>query len=393
MRNHKYLWHFLCGLFVVPLCLTGVRAGPLSCYVLETTIRQDVKSADVVFWGKITDVRTDPEENESETDFAIVEILKGHGILAGKKTFTVKHKVPNKDKSKLQYLIFCEVYKNRLEAFSGMQITDECKPYIRGVIKHGNMPAENRLAFYFHHLQHKHPDISGDAFREFEKADHKHVTAMARTLKPEQILPYLRNHAKVSKQALPIYAKLLGHCGKKEHAKLLAEMYSMHLKTKHGLGILESSLVSCTLLDKSLGWKLIRKHAQQKVEKEDPSTFIRLYSTLRAIRHLHKHHPQLIGKKETGNVMADLLSHPMVADFVIEDFRKRKEWNRTLQLLQWVNKESHDIPIIRRAMLRFCLVSPHPSAKKFVADWRKRDPEQVEMTLELLKLEDRFAGK
>src|SRR5438270_627759 len=48
---------------------------------------------------------------------------------------------------------------------------------------------------------------------------------------------------------------------------------------------------------------------------------------------------------------------------------------------------SHDVPIIRRAILRYALSCPKQEAAAYVNQCRKRDPEMVKDTEELLKLE------
>ena len=80
-----------------------------------------------------------------------------------------------------------------------------------------------------------------------------------------------------------------------------------------------------------------------------------------------------------------------MADIGIEFLRKAKAWDRTEQILSLVGKKTpeknYDNDFVKRAILRFALVSPEPRAVTFVRDMRGRNAEFVSITEELLKLE------
>jgi hypothetical protein len=57
------------------------------------------------------------------------------------------------------------------------------------------------------------------------------------------------------------------------------------------------------------------------------------------------------------------------------------------KVLDLFGKKSHDVPVIKRAILRYALQCPLPRAVRFVEEQRRRDAEWVRDTEELLKLE------
>ena len=77
-----------------------------------------------------------------------------------------------------------------------------------------------------------------------------------------------------------------------------------------------------------------------------------------------------------------------MADFAIEDLRRWQRWEMTDQVLDVFNQKSHQIPVVKRAVLRFALASPAASAAKFVQAQRQRDADWVKDTEEILKLEE-----
>src|SRR5207248_1077890 len=82
-----------------------------------------------------------------------------------------------------------------------------------------------------------------------------------------------------------------------------------------------------------------------------------------------------------------LLQQPDIADLAIEDLRKWQVWGLCDRILGLKDKESHNIPIIKRSILRYALQCPKDEAKSFVAERRKQDPDTVQSSEELLKLE------
>jgi len=97
--------------------------------------------------------------------------------------------------------------------------------------------------------------------------------------------------------------------------------------------------------------------------------------------------PDLVDKKKLVEGVSEILDQSDIADLAIEDLRKWGRWEICDRILALQNKKSHDVPIIRRAILRFALSCPDKKAAAFVEQSRKRDPEMVKDTEELLKLE------
>jgi hypothetical protein len=84
----------------------------------------------------------------------------------------------------------------------------------------------------------------------------------------------------------------------------------------------------------------------------------------------------LIKKEELVNGLCLLLDQSDIADLAIEDLRK---WGRTEvadQVLAVFGKPSHDLPIIRRSILRYALTFPdNAPLAAFVKKLRTKDAE------------------
>jgi hypothetical protein len=112
------------------------------------------------------------------------------------------------------------------------------------------------------------------------------------------------------------------------------------------------------------------------------------------VRFLWDYRPDLVGKKERMAAVTDLLAQNDLADLAIEDLRKWEVWEIRDKVLGLYDKKSHDVPIIRRAILRYAIdLSNHKGkdrdevAKKWVDKRRKENAEAVKDAEELLKFD------
>lgn len=86
--------------------------------------------------------------------------------------------------------------------------------------------------------------------------------------------------------------------------------------------------------------------------------------------------------------MAVLLDQSDIADLAIDDLRKRECWDLADRVLALQKSKAYEIPIVRRAVLRYALsCKGNKSAQAYVGEQRKNDPQMVADAEELLKLE------
>jgi hypothetical protein len=208
------------------------------------------------------------------------------------------------------------------------------------------------------------------------------MRGIARTLPAEKIAAWLQD-AKTSPSRYGLYSVLLGHCGNAKQAKQLREMLDDKEKRGTGTGT-DGMLVAYTLLDKENGWKYIRAILSNPKEE-----FQLRYAGLRTIRFFWETRPDVVKKKELTDALCLLLPQTDIADFAIEDLRKWKAWDVAEKVLDLNKQETHNLPVIRRAILRFALSCPPKQGRAiaFVKAERKRDKEYVDDVEELLKLE------
>jgi hypothetical protein len=381
-------------MLLTALALAGLAGRAAACpFCMEQrgpTLIGDFNQASMVLFGKFTNAKPGPEDSfeGGTTDFVIDKVLLDKTkYLGGKKVLTLRRYVPP---SKSKFLIYCDVYKGKVDPYRGVEIQGggDVVKYLQGAMKVKDKPLPARLQYCFDYLDNPEMEISLDAYREFAVADYKDYRDMARDLPPDRIAGWLKD-SKTPAYRYGLYASLLAQCGKAKHARLLREMIDNKEK-RTGSGI-DGMLAAYVILKPKDGWNYVREEILSK-PKED---FQIRYAGLRTIRFFWETRPDVLTKKQLVAGLCQLLDQTDVADFAIEDLRKWKVWSTTDRVLSLGQKESHNLPVIRRAILRYALSCPkkETKAEQYVKAERKRDREYVEDVEELLKLETEAPAK
>jgi hypothetical protein len=344
------------------------------------TLVGDFNQATMVLYGSFSNPTLGKGGLEDgTTDFTIEKVIKSNDIIKNKKTITLPRYLPS---AKNKFVVFCDVYKGNIDPYRGVEVqaNSDLVKYLTGAVELKDKGPTERLRYCFDYLNSQEFDVAIDAYREFAKADYKEYKDMAKKLPPDTIGGWL-NDPKTPPYRYGLYASLLGHCGTAEHGKLLRGMIDDPEKRK-GSGI-DGLLAAYIMLEPKEGWIYLTK-----LLKDSNQEFLLRYAGLRTLRFFWDQRPDLIPKDSVVLGMTYILAQSDMADFAVEDLRKWHRWELTDQVLDLYGKKSHDIPVIRRAILRFALQSPEARATAFVREQRKRDADWVKDTEELLKLDN-----
>jgi hypothetical protein len=359
---------------------TMTAACPFCSEERGPTLVGDFNQATMVLLGQFSNPMLGKGGLEDgTTEFTIEQVLKSNDILKDKKKITLPRYLPN---AKNKYLVFCDVYKGNIDPYRGVEVqpNSDLVKYLTGAVALKEKSPAERLRYCFDFLNSPEFDVAIDAYREFAKADYKEYKDLAKKLPPDTIAAWLKD-PKTPPYRYGLYASLLGHCGKEEHAKLLRSMIDDPEKRK-GSGI-DGLLAAYVMLEPKEGWNYLTN-----LLKNGNEEFLLRYAGLRTLRFFWDQRPDVLPKKDLVEGMATILGQSDMADFAVEDLRKWHQWDRTDQVLDLYGKKTYDIPVIRRAILRFALQSPQARATTFVSEQRKRDGDWVKDTEELLKLEN-----
>jgi hypothetical protein len=360
-----------------------VEACPFCNGADGKTLTTDAGEASLILFGKLKNARVDPKDAYAgQTDLEIETVVKSHPILAGRKVITLPRYLPPDPDYK--FLVFCDVYKGQLDAYRGEPVKTDSRiaTYLKGAIAVKDKPPAVRLKYFFDYLEDKDSTVSADAYKEFGFADYKDYRLVAEKLPAETIVRWL-NDPNTTAARFGLYASMLGHCGKADNAPLLRHLLDepQQRLTSGADGV----MAGYVLPRPKDGWAYVA--ALMKDSKLD---FGVRYGALRAARFFHEFRPEVVSTSDLTAAVSALLDQKDIADLAIEDFRKWGCWSEADRILNFYGLESHNVPIIRRAILRYALSCPptaNPRIGTFLADRRTDSAKLLEEVQELLNLE------
>lgn len=368
-----------CALLLAPWAVA--QACPF-CAAEGKTLTADAGEASLILFGKLSNARLDPKDAYAgQTDLEIEVVVKSHDILAGRKKITLPRYLPPEPDYK--FLVFCDVYKGQIDPYRGEAVKADSRiaGYLKGALAVKDKPAATRLKYFFDYLEDKDAAVSGDAYKEFGFADYKDYRSVAAALPPDTIAHWLKD-PNTPPSRYGLYASMLGHCGKAEHAKLLRSL--LDDPQRRFTSGMDGMLAGYVLLDPKDGWAYVAG-----LMKDDKLDFGLRYASLRAARFFHEFRSDLVPVADLTRAVVALLDQKDIADLAVEDLRKWGQWGVADKVLDLYGRESHNVPIIRRSVLRYALSCPAGNKKvdAFLADRRKDSAKLVEEVQEILNLE------
>jgi len=374
----------VCTAVALPAAMSPMTSACPFCQGADgKTLTADASDASLILFGKLSNARLDPKDAYAgQTDLQIETVVKSHPILAGRKVITLPRYLPPDPEYK--FLVFCDVYKGQLDPYRGEPVKADSRiaTYLKGALAVKDKDPATRLKYFFDYLEDKDAIVSADAFKEFGLADYKEYRIVAEKLPAETIARWLRDQ-NTSPTRFGLYASMLGHCGTAEHARLLSGLLDDgQRRLTSGM---DGVMAGYVMLNPKEGWAYI-----SGIMRDAKLDFGIRYAALRAARFFHDFRPDLVGPSDLTAAVVGLLDQKDIADLAVEDLRKWECWGVADRVLGLYGRESHNVPIIRRAILRYalsCPASANPNAAAFLTQRRKDSAKQVEEVQELLNLE------
>ncbi|MCS6852668.1 MAG: hypothetical protein NZ700_16045 [Gemmataceae bacterium] len=355
------------------------------CTSQGQTLTAEVEQASMVLFGTLSNARLNPDDMDfgaGTTDLTIEAVIKPHEVVLGRKVITLPRYVPVENKEgKFKYLVFCDVFKGKIDPYRGLAVKadSDIVKYLQGALAVKDKSVAERLKHFFQYLDNPDIEISNDAYKEFGNSDYKDFAEMAPGLPADKIAKWLEDPS-TPPFRYGLYASMLGHCGQERHAALLRKMLDDPQK-RGGSGV-DGMLAGYIMLKPKEGWNYLLGILSNPAHE-----FMLRYAALRAARFFWDFRTNVVPKADILNALHVLLDQGDIADLAIEDLRKWQCWEECDRVLGLFGRPSHDVPIVRRAIMRYALSCPKPQAAKFVAMMRQKDAEWVKDVEELLKLE------
>jgi hypothetical protein len=380
-RRWRDVWFVVLVWLVLSL---PAQACPF-CNVNGQTLTGETNQASMVLFGTLTKADPNPREEapDGTTDLVIEKVVKNHDFLQNRKILTLPRYIPPiPDGNKYKFLVFIDVFKNKLDPYRGVAVKADCDmaTYLKGALAVKDEKVEKRLAFFFDYLDNADVEISTDAYKEFGNADYKDYKELAKTLPADRIAGWLAS-PKTPAFRYGLYASMLGHCGGEKHASMLRQKLD-DPEEQAGSGM-DGILAGYIMLKPREGAEYLKA-----LLGNPRKGFLNRYAALKAARFFWDFRDDLISHKELTEIMAPLLHMKDIADLVIEDFRRWRHFDMTDRILALQNDPVYNVNVVKRSVLRYALSAKgNQAADRFVATQRQQDPKGVADVEELLKFD------
>lgn len=375
----------IAGALLVALALASPAPAARSCLssdpVRSPTIDAERTGPDTfVLYGTLKDAQK--TDTGGTTTFAIEKVLKTHAAVVGKKTVVIDRFIPIPDaKNPPRFVLFGTGTKdNKIEVYRGIPDAPGLVEYVEGLLKIDTKDRTKVLRYVCEFLVGTSDEVANDALFTLDRAAPGDVIAVGPKLDPEKFRKWLGTkdlgYARVRWGSL-----LLGYCGKRTDAALLRKLLDAPDLKNH-----DGPLIGYVLLDPTAGRAYLTK-----LIADPKGQFVARYGALLALRYFYDHRPDALTQQDAVAGMVALMAHPDMADLPIDDLRKRKVWSATDAVLRCATlKEHNELPINRRAVLKFALAASQADPKNaaagaFVEKARKDDPERVKVLEQILK--------
>jgi hypothetical protein len=345
------------GLVIAAMLLPVINSanGCPFCSAPSLTLSEQVAQADAVVLVNWVSGQQPKLSAPGATEFEVAEVVQqpsGGKLVKGSKISLERYRAGKRGE---QFMLFGTKVPDSMEWSSPLEVSKSAYDYIRNSPK-PDLPAADRLKYFVKYLETSDKFISDDAFGEFANAKYSDVAMIAAELPRDQLRKWL-----TSKDVTPgrtgLYGMMLGLCGKPEDAKLMEDKI-LEKTDEFRLGI-DGIMGGYLLLTGENGLGLIE---DQKL-KNKSAPFSETYAAMQAVRFMWTYGDGKISLNRLRESMRLLLDRPELADLVIADLSRMKDWSVQDKLMELYDDEAN-IPSVKRAIVRYMLTSTRDTGEK-----------------------------
>jgi len=314
-------WKLSAAVMTVAFLMTTVGASAARCCPFcsapSLTLAEQMAQADAAVLVQWVGGKKATDKSAGETVYEIRQIVRNH-----KNELKVGGRItlPRYRESKVGDLFLLVGSKGAtIEWASPLEVTETSFNYVAQAPS-PEAPTAKRLAYYVKFLEYPDQMISNDAYGEFANAPYADITQLAEKLPREKIRSWITNKD-TPQTRMGLYGLLIGLCGNDEDAKILKGKI-LEETEDFRLGI-DGLMSGYLLLTGEKGMSVLDEH---KLKNRDVP-FSETYAAMQALRFMWKYSEGRIEKDRLRASMRILLDRPELADLVIADLARWKDWD------------------------------------------------------------------
>jgi len=300
---------------VTTVASSSARSCPF-CSAPSLTLAEQMAQADAAVLVQWVGGKKATDKTAGETVYEIRQIVRNH-----KNELKVEGRVtlPRYRESKVGDLFLLVGSKGTtIEWASPLEVTETSFNYVAQAPS-PEMPTVKRLAYYVKFLEYPDQMISNDAYGEFANAPYADITQLSEKLPREKIRGWITSKDTPATR-MGLYGLLIGLSGTDEDAKTLRKKI-LEKTEDFRLGI-DGLMSGYLLLTGEKGLSVLDEH---KLKNRDVP-FSETYAAMQALRFMWKYSEGRIEKSRLRASMRILLDRPELADLVIADLARWKDW-------------------------------------------------------------------
>lgn len=339
---------------------------PLCPAIGAQTIGEGLATSDVAVIARLVERREEPAADQRNARFQVVTFLVGDETQLdgesieldyyGSRPLGTEFLIPATDPLKLTW-------------GDPIVMSAECKSYVQEVMQLSEQ-ADERLRFFLSRLEDDDEVIASDAYDEFARAPYEHVVALKEDYDPGQLLDWIKSE-EVPDSRRRLYFMLLGVCGSQEQLPQVKSLLEKGIADKQA-GL--DSIIACYLsLSGAEGLPLINERLLSNTDAGYGPT----YAAIMALR-FHGTEGGVIEQAEVIKSFRLLLSRPSMADLVIPDLARWKDWDSADRLAKLFKDVEPENRFVRIPIVIYMKLCPLPEAKKYMKEFEKIDADSVE---------------
>ena len=351
------------------------------------------------------------KKNTGNTVFRVVENIHGPaGDFKIGQNLVLPWYLPAK---KTELFLVTGIKKETMRWDKPLKVTKACYQYV----KDAPAPEKDfteRLSYYLEFLEHDEEVIAKDAYSEFGNASYDDIASLAKIIPRDEVREWLfKDKAPIERSR--IYGLMLGVCGNEQDAHDMATRIAepavtfrsgidgimcgyLLLTGDKGLAVIEETKMRSRYIVGREGEFILDKNGEKQT-----LAFSETYAAMMALRFMWHDGQKLIGRERLRQSMRILIPRSELADLVIYDLARWKDWSSMDQIFKLYDDKQFDIPSIKRAIVRFLLTASqdfdpddnseppdHASkAKSHLAKIKAQDPKLYREVLRFFPLRPR----
>lgn len=372
------------ALAAAALLFAGPAADSLACPFCAApslTLSEQASVADALVLVEWAAGKKGDKEKPGSTTYEIVQVAKGPGKMGER--LTLDRYRPGKEGDLFMILGSAVEKSGKLEWGSPFEVTETSFNYVKQAPP-PESPVTKRLEYFVKFLEFSDPTISNDAFAEFANAQYKDVVAIRENLPRDKLRQWI-SAKDTPATRVGLYGMMLGLCGDETDAKRLEDKF-LEKSEDFRLGI-DGVMGGYLLLKGADGLPAVEQ--SKLLDKTVP--FSETFAAMQALRFMWQYGDGRISPERLQAAMRLLLDRPELADLVIADLSRWRDWTVQAKLRELYGTEGYNIPSIKRAIVRYMLSSVRDvpknlegdppahavNGKKYLEELRKLDPKTV----------------